>query len=150
MRLQSVLATIIAASTLAAGVACAAGPKPEDFLESRHGLLQTLRIQFGPMIAFAKGDGPLPEDAAQRAEVVVNLAKVLPVAWGKDDIPHSSTKAEAFAQKDKFNALFKDMGVEAAKLADTAKGGNADAIKAQVAAVGKICKSCHEDYKQKD
>ena len=152
MRLKHVIATVLATSTLMAGMAWAAGPKPEDLRESRHGLLQTVRIQFGPLVAFAKGEGPLPADAAARAETIAALAKILPVAWatGTEDLPKTSTKPEAFTQKDKFLDGFKALNVEATKLAEAANGGNADAIKAQVAAVGKVCKGCHEDFKQKD
>lgn len=150
MRLKHFIAASLTATTLIAGVAfAAAAPKPEDFLESRHGLLQTVRIQFGPLGAFAQG-GDLPADALARAETIAALAKILPVAWGKEDIPKSSTKPEAFAQKDKFNDGFKLLNSEATKLADAIKANNTDAIKAAVGAVGKACKSCHDDFKQKD
>ena len=117
---------------------------------ARHGLLQTLKLQFKPLGAFAKGDGPLPADTARRAEVIAELADVLPVAWGDKDRPNSGTKPEAFAQKDKFLAGFKALNSEALKLQAVAKGGDADAIKAQIGAVGKACKACHDDFKQKD
>ena len=150
MRFKYALATVIAVSALVTGAAWAHDPKEDEELVARHGLLQTVRFQFKPLGAFAKGDGPLPADAARRAEVIAELADVLPVAWADKDRPNSSTKPEAFAQKDKFLAGFKAMNTEALKLQAVAKGSDADAIKAQIAAVGKTCKSCHDDYKQKD
>ena len=150
MRLKHFIAATLATTSLIAGVAVAGAPKPEDFLESRHGLLQTVRIQFAPLGGFAQGQGDLPADALQRAETIAALAKILPVAWGKADVPKSSTKPEAFAQKDKFNEGFNVLNVEATKLAEAIKANNSDAIKAQVGAVGKACKSCHDDFKQKD
>jgi cytochrome c556 len=35
-----------------------------------------------------------------------------------------------------------------AKLAVVAKGGNIDAIKAQVGETGKACKTCHDSYRK--
>ena len=150
MRFMRLMAAGLFATGCVATAAWAAAPKPEDYLESRHGLLQTVRIQFGPLGAFSQGQGDLPADALQRAEIIASLAKILPVAWGKEDVPKSSTKPEAFAQKEKFNDGFKALNAEALKLADTIKAGNQDAVKAQIGAVGKACKSCHDDFKQKD
>jgi len=150
MQLKALMSATLASATLIASVALAAGPKPEDYLESRHGLLQTVRIQFGPLGAFSQGQGDLPADAVQRAETIAALAKILPVAWGKEDVPKSSSKPEVFTQKDKFNDGFKVLNTEATKLAEVIKTGNADAVKAQIGAVGKACKSCHDDFKQKD
>jgi len=37
---------------------------------------------------------------------------------------------------------------EMSKLAMVAKGGNIDAIKAQVGATGGACKACHDDFRK--
>ena len=150
MRVKHLIAALLATSSLAISIAWAADPKPEDFLTSRHGLLQTLRIQCGAFGPFAKGEGPLPADAISRAETLANLARVLPVAWGAQDLPQSHTKPEAFAQKEKFLAGFKTLDTESTKLVADLKAGNNDAIKTDIGALGNACKSCHDDFRQKD
>jgi len=151
MRFKHLIAISLLTTSLVAGVAlAAAGPKPEDYLESRHGLLQTVRIQYGPLSAYAKGEGDLPADALQRAENIAALANILPVAWGNQDVPKSSTKPDAFAHKEKFLEGFKVLNKEAVKLADAIRAKDAETIKAQIGTVGKVCKGCHDDFKEKD
>ena len=41
------------------------------------------------------------------------------------------------------------MEKETAKLAEVARNGDLNALKAQVGATGKTCSSCHDDFKTK-
>ncbi len=142
-----------AAVALAVGLtavgASAQQQKPEDVLKMRQGLMQAVKVQFGAIGAFAQGKGDLPTDAAQRAENLVALARISPIAWSKggENIKGSETKAAAFTSAD-FTKGWENMAEEAAKLAEAAKGGNADAIKAAAAGLGKTCKGCHENFKE--
>jgi len=139
---------LAAAAMMVAGTAHAQ-MKPEEQLKMRLGLMQAVKHQAGPMLGFAQGKNDLPADAATRAENVAALAKMAPLAWGKgtESLEGAKTKPEAFADS-KFQDGWKAFAAEAAKLADAAKGGNADAIKAQAGAVGKTCKGCHDDFKK--
>jgi cytochrome c556 len=60
------------------------------------------------------------------------------------------TKAEPkiWTEMDKFKAAASKMQEEMAKLNVVAKGGNIDAIKAQVGETGKSCKACHDAYRK--
>jgi len=146
-----------AAIAAVAGVAVAASvpamaqqAKPEDLLILRQGLMQTLKSQFGPIAAFASGKGELPADAAQRAENMVLVAKLAPIGWAKgtENLPKAETKPEAFGSKSaEFMEGWKTLAAESTKLAAAAKTGP-DALKAQVGATGKVCKACHEEFKQ--
>ena len=62
---------------------------------------------------------------------------------GKTDL-----KSSAFKEKDKFMQDAKKVEAETAKLAETAKTGDLDAIKAQFGETGKSCKSCHDDFRK--
>ena len=123
--------------------------KPEETLKMRQGLMQAVKLQAGPMLGFAGGKNELPADAAARAENLAMLAKLSPIAWGKgsENLDGNKTKAEAFTDV-KFQDGWKMFAAESAKLAEIAKAGNADAIKAQAGAVGKTCKGCHEEFKK--
>lgn len=145
------VAGVAAAAALGAASGAMAQLKPEETLKMRQGLMQAVKLQAGPMLGFAQGKNDLPGDAAARAENLAMLAKLSPLGWGKgsEALDGSKTKAEAFGDK---AALFQDgwkaFAAESAKLAEAAKAGNADAIKAQAGAVGKTCKSCHDEFKK--
>ena len=50
---------------------------------------------------------------------------------------------------DLFKKALAAFQAETAKLAGLARAGNADAIKAQIPAVGKTCGGCHDDFRVK-
>lgn len=134
---------------LAAASGAIAQQKPEETLKMRQGLMQAVKLQAGPMLGFAGGKNELPADAAARAENLAMLAKLSPLGWGKgsENLDGSKTKAEAFTDA-KFQDGWKMFAAESAKLADLARTGGADAVKAQAGAVGKTCKGCHDDFKK--
>ncbi|MBI5165164.1 MAG: cytochrome c [Magnetospirillum sp.] len=144
---------LIAAATVcvaAAGLAgeAAAQLKPEEFLTLRQGLMQAVRLQAGPLLGFAQGKNELPADAALRAERLSSLAKLAPMGWmkGTEALKGSETKPAAFTAA-KFLPGFDALAVEANRLAEIAKSGDAAAIKAQAGVVGGLCKDCHKEFK---
>ncbi len=57
-------------------------------------------------------------------------------------------KPEIWQDKARFNDYAEKMQAEMAKLAVAAKGGNLDAIKPAVGAVGNACKTCHDAFRK--
>lgn len=143
------------ASMLLAGVAGApamAQQKPEEVLALRKGVFQVVRSSFGPMAGFADGKAPL--DAARAAVLGTRLAAIAPMAAevfpaGSDFVAGTKAKPEIWSKPDDFKAKMAAFQTAAAKLADAAKSGNLDAVKAAVPDVGKACKACHDDYREK-
>lgn len=134
-----------------AGVAgqAVAQQKPDEALKMRQGLFQAVKMNFGPIGAFAQGKGALPADAAAKAENVAALARILPASFAKgtESLPGSNTKPEAFASAD-FAKGFDALEAAATQLAAAAKSGDEGAIKAGVGAVGKTCKGCHDNFRK--
>jgi len=144
------VAAVVGVAVAASLPAVAQQSKPEDLLKLRQGLMQTLKSQWVPIAGFAAGKADLPADAAQRAENMVMVAKLAPIGWAKgtEALPNSETKPEAFGSKSaQFLEGWKALAAESTKLAAAAKAGP-DALKAQAAATGKVCKACHEEFKQ--
>jgi cytochrome c556 len=148
---KTVIASALCAAVLGSATpAMAQAAKPDELLKLRQGLMQAVKSQFGPIAAFAQGKGDLPPDAAERAANLAALGKLAPIGWAKgtESLPNANTKPEAFGAKSaQFMDGWKAMAAEATKLADAAKAGP-DALKAQVPAVGKTCKSCHDDLRK--
>jgi cytochrome c556 len=68
--------------------------------------------------------------------------------------PESGVKTYAlpalWQKPDDFTKLGKAMMAETAKLKQVAATKNADALRAEVVAVGKNCKACHDNYRSPD
>ena len=145
-------------TTIAAGLVLAfsagfayAQVQPEHRLKYRQGVMRAVAFQWGPLTAFAKGEAQWGPAMAQRA---VNLAALAAIAEdvfpeASKGIPNSDAKPEIWTKPDDFKTKAAAFKTETAKLADLAKAGNADAIKAQIAATGKTCGGCHDDFRVK-
>ena len=151
MRLSTKLIAAAIAIGLTAGAAspALAQQKPDEALKMRQGLMQAVKMNFGPIAGFAQGKGDLPADAAAKAGHLAALAKMAPMAWGKgsEALPGANTKAEAFASAD-FAKGWTAMGDASAKLQAAAASGDAEAIKAAAGEVGKTCKGCHDTFRK--
>jgi cytochrome c556 len=61
----------------------------------------------------------------------------------------TKAKPEIWLEMEDFKAKAEKVQAEADKLAQVAKGGNFDALKAQVGETGKACKACHDKFRNK-
>ncbi|CAA7624016.1 Cytochrome c' [Magnetospirillum sp. LM-5] len=140
---------IIATLAIAAAQPASAQQKPEEALKMRQGLMQAVRMNFGPIGAWLQGKGDLPADAAAKAENVAAIAKMAPMAWAKgtESLSGANTKSEAFGSAD-FAKGWVMLGEAAVKLQAAAASGNADATKMAAADVGKTCKGCHDNFRK--
>jgi cytochrome c556 len=151
MPISTKLIAAAIAITMGVGLASTASAqqKPDEALKMRQGLMQAVRMNFGPIGAFAQGKGDLPADTAAKAEHLAALAKMAPMAWGKgsDTLPGANTKPDAFTSAD-FAKGWVMMGEAAAKLQMAAAAGGADGIKTAAGEVGKTCKGCHDNFRK--
>ncbi len=138
----------IVAACLIATPAFADGLKPEEQLKMRQGLWQAVKMNFGPLAAIAKGEAQPGANTAAQGENLAALAKIVPTTFGpgSENLPNARTKPQAFTSAD-FASGAKMFAEASAKLAEAAKSGDAGAIKAEVGAVGKLCKNCHDDFR---
>ena len=142
-----------AAALLGAAIALPAAAqfaKPEDAIKYRKAAFTVMGTHFGRVAAMANGRIPFDAKvAADNAEIATIMSK-LPYAGFIDGTDKGETRAEPkiWTEMDKFKAAAAKMQEEMAKLNVVAKGGNLDAIKAQVGETGKSCKACHDVYRK--
>jgi cytochrome c556 len=151
-RSMKIVLAAVALVAVGATQAQAQQAKPEDVLALRKGVFQVIRSSFGPMAGFADGKAQL--DAARAQVLGARLAAVAPMAAeafpaGSDFVAGSKAKPEIWSKPDDFKAKMEAFQAAAAKLADAAKAGNLEAVKAAVPELGKACKACHEEYREK-
>jgi cytochrome c556 len=150
---QIATTALLASALLAVGANAAwAQAKPEDVLTLRKSVMQVIRANFGPIAATMKGEANLDMAAIQlRASRFAAISSMSLEVWapgtGMDKLKDSKAKPEIWTKMDDFKAKGEKMIAESKKLAEAAKGGSMDAVKAQVGEVGKACKACHDDFR---
>lgn len=131
-------------------VAYAQFAKPEAAIEYRQGAMVLIGHHFSRIGAVVQGKAPFDKAAVSKDAELVATLSALP--WEAFMVPGAEKgkthlKAEALKDKEGFKAAADATVAETAKLAQTAAGGDLEAIKAQFGAAGKTCKGCHEKYR---
>jgi cytochrome c556 len=97
-------------------------------------------------VAKAKGEAKPLEKPAQ---ALARWAKTIPLLFPAGTDHGGNTKAlpEIWSDRAGFEKAAANMGEAAAKLAETVKAGDADAVAADAKALGEACGSCHRHYR---
>lgn len=147
----TLLAALGGAALAAAMPAAAQFAKPEDAIKYRKAGMTVMAAHFGRVAGMANGKIPFDAKAvAENAEVAAYMSK-LPFAGFVPGTDKGETKAkpEIWTEMDKFRGGATKMQDEMAKLNVAAKGGDMATIKAAAGEVGKTCKGCHDDFRNK-
>lgn len=134
----------------------AAGDDPmEKAVKARQGEMKVRAFNIGILAAMAKGKTEYDAAAASTAAKNIHLASMMKngAMWPKgSDNTNKALKTEALPaiwQADsKIGEKAKAFAMAAEELAAVA-GDGLDAMKPKFAALGKSCKGCHEDYREK-
>jgi cytochrome c556 len=148
---SSFLAAALAVALSTAATSLLAQAKPEVLVKQRQAVMTLQGKYFGPMAAMAQGKAPYNAQLIQRnAGFLDNLSRM---AWDGFDPSTKNEKSRALPAIYENNAKFKEATAqlenETAKLVQLSRGGDEAAVKAQIGAVGKVCGSCHDNFRQK-
>jgi cytochrome c556 len=146
-----VLALGLALSLAAVGGTAVAAIDAAKVEKSRHDNFHKLGAAFKAINDGLKADTPDTKAIAAQAKVMKDLAPHLTSWFPKGSGPESGiktrSKAEIWTDWATFAASAKSLSAETAKLETIAKGGDIDAIKAQVKATGGACGTCHTKFR---
>ena len=145
--------TALAALLLAASAAQAQqAPKPEQLIKWRQSAYQVIAWNTGRVKANV--DGTYNKDDVIRAANTIaavasgGLPSLFPAGTESGKGWHdTSAKATLFSDAAGYGTAQANFAKEASELARTAQGGDVAAVKAQLAALQKTCKACHDDYR---
>ena len=144
----SILATLVAALAIPAQ---AQFKNAEHAVQYRQGAFAVMGVHMGSLGAMAQGKAPFNAAvAAKDAAVLDELASLPWKAFGADTQkdPSSNAKAKVWSDKAGFDKLAADMEKATAALNKAAATGDKAAIGAAAGALGKVCKACHDDYRE--
>jgi len=108
---------------------------------------------FEPMVAMVKQEMPWDDVRVKASADQLATLAAMDVSRGfADGTDKGTTRAKPgiWDNKQDFQQKMEDFSKAAAALKEAAAGGDKKAIAMQVGAVGKTCKSCHDEYKSKD
>jgi len=136
-----------------AGAAHAQAPfaKAEDAIKYRKSAMFVMAQHYGRLGPVVKGERPYNKDEVARNAAIAEAMSKLPFEGfvAGTDKGDTTAKPEIWTDAAKFKASAEKMQQEIGKLAQVAKGGDLNAIKAQFGETGKTCKGCHDDFRKK-
>ena len=125
--------------------------KPDVLVKQRQAAMVLQGKYFGPLNAMAQGKVPYDGAVVTRNAGYLDALSRMP--W---DGFAASTKAEksaalpaVFTEPAKFKEAADRFQAEVTKLATVGKSGDEASVKSQIAAVGKQCSGCHENFREK-
>src|SRR5947208_14818316 len=154
MKRKLAVATVVASVGAAWLVAAAAQVKPEILIKQRQAAMTLQGKYFGPMAGMAQGKVPYNADVVRRnAGFLDNLSRMPwdgfdPSTKDVKDIKTAALPA-IWSEPAKFRQAADHLQAETSKLYEASRGGDESAVKNQIAAVGKACGACHENFRQK-
>ncbi|HEX9844496.1 MAG TPA: cytochrome c [bacterium] len=145
----------IATALLLLGAICllplaASAQSDEAYIKYRQKVMGSLGQNMGGIGDILKEKLPLQENIPAHAAAISESAKAIAAAF-KHKVTEGKTDALPGIWSDlkDFAAKADDASKEAAKLAEVARGGNMEAIGAQVKKLGGTCGACHKEYRKK-
>ena len=149
----------IAVALLAIGATPVIAQEEEDIdakavIESRQSALRDIGEAFKGIMDELKKSTPALASLREHAQVIDTLSKHqhkwFPEGTGQDADVINAAKNEIWERPAEFKAGQTAMSAEAAKLATVTAGTDLAAIKKQAQALGRTCKSCHDDFREED
>ncbi|MEH6470228.1 MAG: cytochrome c [Halopseudomonas sp.] len=130
----------------------AEGLKPDTAARMRQGFMQTQKFQVAHIAAVSKGKVEFTDETVQRAQNLANLAQIIPdmfaVRSDTEMVEGANALPKAWDDAKGRNKIISRLQQETARLAEVAQQRDVKALGAQFKRVGKVCKSCHDDYKK--
>ena len=127
---------------------------PEPIIEGRQAALRDIGAAFKNINDEFKKSQPSLGVIRQYANQIDDFAKQqkfwFPPGTGPETEIEMKAKAEIWKQPAEFKAGQAAMAENAAKLTKVVAGQDIAAIKAQVQALGRTCKSCHDKFRAED
>lgn len=148
MRMIGALVLGVAAAALVAQSGVLAQPAPADVVKARQDLMKSLfPTYYRGFVQVARGESTdiasIPQKAQQAAAEVRRFVTLFPPGTEAGKVPNARAKPEIWSQQAEFRAAADKLATETERLGEIARGGDLNAVKAQVANVTQACGGCH-------
>jgi cytochrome c556 len=147
-RFALIAAAVAVSGSLFSATASAQFAKADDAIKYRQSAFTLMTTHMGRLGAMARGDVPFDAATAQASAQVIAVVSALP--W--DAFPPGSNTGAAKIKGDPwkdaaaFSKLQADLRAQTDKL--PAAVATLDGLKGQVGATSRVCRECHESFRQ--
>ena len=122
---------------------------PAGIVKARQDFMGSLfKDYMRAFVPISKGESTdvsgVAEKATGLAKAVKSIPAYFPAGTGRDAVPSTRATPDVWTDRAAFDAKVQDFAKAAEKLADTAKTGQLDAIKAQIQDTFGACLGCHQ------
>jgi cytochrome c556 len=139
---------------LGVGMGVAEDFDPEPIIQGRQAGLRDIGAAFKAISDELKTSAPVLATIRQNAQQIEALTSQqkfwFPVGTGPDSDIETQARPEIWQFAAEFKARQDAFSQEARKLTQISEGGDVIAIRTQWRELGKICKSCHEKFREED
>lgn len=133
------------------GPCAALASEPENYIKYRKAMMKAIGGHMSASSQILRGkvsaDGDLEMHAASLAALTARLPRLFPDG---SDFGETQAKEEIWENWDKFEQAAAASRDATARFAEAAGSGDLAAARTAQKAVGKSCKGCHKDFRQKD
>ena len=145
---------VAVALTLGSSLALAVD-EPENVIKYRQGVMKANSGHMGSLAAVAKGEVSFMDEAAVHAQSIHGMSqqigRLFPEGTGPGDTEiETDALPSIWEQNQEFEQALTRLQEESAKMVEAANGGDQTAFAQQVAALGRACGGCHEDFRKDD
>ncbi|WP_093310902.1 c-type cytochrome [Allopseudospirillum japonicum] len=150
--MKKIISSLMLGAALSTSAGVVLADAAQDAIEYRRAVFQLVKWNFAPMGDMVKGK---TEFDAERFEVLAQRLAALSemplegFSVEGSDKGDTKARAEIWSQWDDFAAGMQQFEKNAQELASVASSGDLEQIKPAFAAVGKTCKGCHDNFKDK-
>ncbi len=124
---------------------------PENYIKYRQAVMKAIGGHMGATGQIVRGKVPEDAELALHAQALADLSADLTRLFPEgSDFGETEAKAAIWEDPAKFEQAANTARDATAAFAAAVKGGDSDKIAAARKDVGKSCKGCHEDFRQKD
>ena len=143
----------VATGLVISGGVALAESDPDSAIQYRKAVMGTVGANMKGSALIIQGKVDFKANLAGHAHAISEAAKLAPAAFKQNTDGEGSEKttsnSKVWSNWSNFEAGLKKLEQEAAKLAQIAESGDMAAAGAQLGALGKTCKGCHDDFRDK-
>lgn len=146
----------LALAAASAAVLAQSAPKPEQLIKWRQSAFQVVAWNAGRIKASVEGASYNKDEVQKSANAIAAIANAglgglfAPGTETGKGWRDTTVKAELFQDPKKAGEHAAAFGKEANELARLASAGDPAAVKEQFGRLNRTCKSCHDDFRNKD
>ena len=148
--MNKTMTRLIPLIALTVSMLAAADPAPEDAAQYRQSIMKALSGHNGAITMMVRGKAGDPDNLASHVQALVNLKDEFDSLFNEgSDLEDDRALPAIWDNTDAFADAIENFEAAVEAFSEVANGGDMQAIDAAQREVGKACKGCHEDFRQK-